>query len=147
MSRSSLSVFLLVVGLLWTAVVTWFFLVVGGASELTIAYLGKTLLWYSWLFVGPFLLLVGATLSLIGAHQTAGSILSVVGCLILDLLVGYQSLAMLKNLSDPLIMKPLYGEWACAIILTVMANAGAIQLYSEFSGSFEIEQLKKLRRY
>jgi hypothetical protein len=128
MTRSSISIFLLVVGLLWAAVVSWFFVAVGGAGELTMSYLGKALLWYSWLFVGPLLLIVGAVLSL-GTHQKAGSILSLVGCAILTLMVGFQSVSMLKDLADPLIMKPPYGKWAAGIILTLLADAGALQLY------------------
>jgi hypothetical protein len=57
------------------AVVSWFFLVMGGAAALDPAYLGKALLW----FVGPLLLIAGAILTLIGGHQKAGSILSLVG--------------------------------------------------------------------
>jgi hypothetical protein len=130
MTRSSISIFLLVVGLLWAAVVSWFFVtlvLLGGAPNL--AYIAKALLWYSWLFVGPLLLIAGAILSLMGTHQRAGSVLSLVGCAILTLMVGYQSLAMLKDLSDPLIIKPPYGKWVFGIILTLLADAGAVQLY------------------
>lgn len=128
MSRSSISILLLVVGLLWAGVVSWLFVALGGAGELTMAYLGKALLWYSWLFVGPLLLIAGAALSL-GTHQRAASILSLVGCAILTLMVGYQSLSMLKDLADPLIMKPPYVKWSVGVILTILADAGAIQLY------------------
>jgi hypothetical protein len=128
MTRSSISMFLLVVGLLWAAIVSWTFLALGGAAELTFAYLSKTLLLYSWMFIGPLLLIAGAILSL-GTHRRVGSILSLIGCAILTVMVGYQSISMLRDLADPLIMKPPYGKWAMGIILTLLADAGAVQLY------------------
>jgi hypothetical protein len=129
MTRYSISIFVLVVGLLWAAVVSWFFVAVGGAGELTPAYLGKALLWFSWLFVGPLLLIAAAVLTLVGTHQKAGSILSLVGCLILTVMVGYQIPSVLHDAADPLIMKPPYGKYAIAVILTLLADAGAVQLY------------------
>ena len=129
MTRSSISIFVLVVGLLWAAIVSWFFVMVGGAGELTPAYLGKALLWFSWLFVGPLLLIAGAILSLMGTHQKAGSILSLVGCFILTVIVGCQIPSMLHDAVDPLIMKPPYGKYAIAVTLTLFADAGAVELY------------------
>ena|SRR2546425_4058730 len=129
MSRSSISIFVLVVGVLWAAVVSWFFVGVGGAANLNPAYVGKALLWFSWLFVGPLLLIAGAILTLMGTHQKVGSILSLVGCLILTVMMGYQTLSALHDAADPLIMKPPYGEYAIAVILTLLADAGAMQLY------------------
>ena len=70
MTRSSISVFLLVVGLLWAGVVSRLFVMFGGVSDL--AFIGKALLWYSWMFVGPLLLISGAVLTLIGTHHKAG---------------------------------------------------------------------------
>jgi hypothetical protein len=75
-----MAIFVLVVAPLCAAVVSWFFVAAGGLAALNPAYLGKALLWFSWLFVGPLLLIAGAILTLIGAHQKAGSILSLVGC-------------------------------------------------------------------
>jgi hypothetical protein len=130
MTRSSIiSIFLLVVGLLWAAVVSWFFVMVGGAGELTPAYLGKALLWFSWLFAGPLVLIIGALLALVGTNQKVGSILSLVGCVVLTVMVGYQTLSTLHDLSDPLVMKPSYRAYAMAVVLTLLADAGAVQLY------------------
>ena len=116
--------FLVAVGLLWTAVVSWLFVMFGGLSDL-----GKALLWYSWMFVGPALLIGGAVLTLIGTHRKAGSILSLVGCLALTLMVGYETVEMLRDLADPLIMRPPYGLYGIAVVLTLMADAGAVHLY------------------
>jgi hypothetical protein len=127
MTRSSISIFLLVVALVWTAVVSWFFVMVGGASNL--AYIGKALLWFSWLFVGPLLLLAGAIVMLTGTYQKVGSILSVVGCFILTVMVGYQTLSMLLDAANPLIARPPYAAYVIVMILTLLADAGAVRLY------------------
>jgi hypothetical protein len=129
MTRSSISIFVLLVGLLWAAVVSWFFVAVGGAANLNPAYISKALLWFSWLFVGPLLLMAGAILTLTGTYQKVGSTLSLLGCLILTIMVGYQTVSALHDAADPLIMKPPYGKYAIAVILTLLADAGAVQLY------------------
>ena len=129
MTRSSISIFLLVVGLLWAAVVSWFFVALGGAGELTPAYLGKSLLWFSWLFLGPLLLIAGAVLTLLGTHQRAGSILSSLGCVILTVMVGYQIISAVHDAADPLIAKPPYGLYAIAVVLTFLSDAGAVRLH------------------
>ena len=127
MTRSSISIFLFVVGLLWAIVLSWLFVMFGGLSDL--AFIGKALLWYSWMFVGPLLLISGAVLTLIGTHRRAGSIVSLVGCFILTLMVAYQSVEMLRDLANPLIMRPTYGLYAIAVAATLMADAGAVHLY------------------
>src|SRR5450432_2122035 len=127
MTRSSISIFLVVVGLLWTAVVSWLFVMFGGLSDL--AFVGKALLWYSWMFVGPLVVISGAVLTLRGTHRKAGAILSLVGCLVLTLTVGYQTVEMLRDLADPLIARPPYSLYAIAVVLTLMADTGAVQLY------------------
>jgi hypothetical protein len=128
MTRSSISIFLLCVGLLWAAIFIWTFLALGGAAELTFAYLSKTLLMYWWMFIGPLLLIVGATLSF-GTHSRIGSILSFIGCAILTVFVGYQIRSVLQDLRDPLIMRPPWGLYTFGVILTLLADAGAVQLY------------------
>jgi hypothetical protein len=124
MTRPSISIFLLVVGLLWAAIVLWFLVATGSM----VADIRGTLLSYSWLFIGPLLLIVGAVLSL-GTHHRAGSILLLIGCAILTVTVGYQSISMLKGFADPLIPNPHYGIWAVGVILTLLSDVGAVQLY------------------
>jgi hypothetical protein len=127
MPRSSISFFLLAVGLLWAAIVSWTFIALGGAAEVTVAYLSKTLLVYSWMFIGPLLLISGALLALGTRHRT-GSTLAVIGCAILTVMVGYQFFSVLRDLRDPLIMRPPWGLYGFGIILTLLADAGAVQL-------------------
>jgi hypothetical protein len=130
MTRSSISIFLLVVGFLWLAVVTWFFVMMGGIEQLTFAYISKMLLFFSWLFIGPLLLIVGAIL-LLGTHQRTGSILSLIACAILTLMVGYQVVSSVHDLADPLIAKfySYYALEAIAVVLALLADAGAVQLF------------------
>ena len=116
------------VGLLWAAVDSWLFIALGGAGEPTFAYMAKALSWYWWLFIGPLLLMVGAVLS-VGSHQRAGANLSLIGCAVLTVMVGYQSISMLRDLADPLIMKPDYGKWALGVVLTLLADVGAVWIY------------------
>src|ERR1035441_3948171 len=107
MIRSFISIFVLVVALLWAAVVSWTFLALGGASLLNLTYIGKALVWFGWLFVGPLLLMTGAILTLMGTHERRGSILSLIGCFILTVMVGYQTFWVLAALADPF----LGGGW------------------------------------
>jgi hypothetical protein len=127
MTRSSISIFLLAVGLLWAAVASWLFVMFGGVSDL--AFMGKALLFYSWMFVGPLVLISGAVLTLIGTHHKMSSIVSLVGCFILTLMVGYETVEMLRDLADPLIARPPYGLYAIALASTLLADAGAVHLY------------------
>jgi xanthosine utilization system XapX-like protein len=69
-------------------------------------------------------------------RQKAGSILTLVGCTILTVMVGYQILSALRDIADPLIMKPPYGVYAIAVVLTLLADAGAVQLYRMASLAF-----------
>ena len=129
MTRHSISIFLLVVGLLRIGLVSWLFVALGGAANLNPAYIGKALLWYSWLFVGPLLLIVGAVLVMMGTRHRTGPVLSLVGCIILTLMVGYQIVSVLHDAADPLIAKPPYAEYAIVVILTLLADGGVMQLY------------------
>ena len=128
LKRSPILIFLIVLGLLWASLDLVTFLALGGADELTVAYLSKSLLLYSWMLVGPLLLIVGVILSF-GSRQILGSILSMAGCVILTIMVGYLSISMFKSLADPLIARPPYGQWAVGVILTLLADVGAVQLY------------------
>jgi hypothetical protein len=112
---------------MWAGVVSWLFVMFGGVSDL--AFIGKALLWYLWMFVGPLLLISGAVLTLIGTQHKAGSIVSLVGCFIVTVMKGYLTVETLRDLADPLIMRPPYGLYAIAWALILMADAGAVHLY------------------
>jgi hypothetical protein len=64
-----------------------------------------------------------------GAYSRAGAVSALLGRLNLTAMVGYQGLQMLHNAAAPLVVRPSYGENAIAVLLTLMADAGAVQLY------------------
>jgi hypothetical protein len=122
------SIFLTLVGLLWVAVVIWFFLMMGGLEVLHFAYLGKAVLWYGWMFVGPLSLLVGPLLYAKARYRMAASVLLGVGCLILSAEVGWILLSVIHDLADPLIAKPPYNLYATGLILTSLADICTVLL-------------------
>jgi hypothetical protein len=129
------SIYLTLVGLLWAAVVTWFFLMTGGLEVLHFAYLGKAVLWYGWMFVGPLFLLVGPFLYARARYQMAASVLLGIGCLILSTEVGWILLSVIHDLADPLIMKPPYGLYASGLILTALADICTVLLIRRWRNS------------
>jgi hypothetical protein len=132
MTRSSISIFLLVVGLLWGLFVSGLVAVLGGflgnAPPSDPVVIGKGLLSVWWLFAGPLLLTGGAIWALRGIHPKAGAISALVGCVILTALVAYQTVHLLHDAADPLIKQPPYGEYAIVAILTLLADVGVVQL-------------------
>jgi hypothetical protein len=44
-------------------------------------------------------------------------------------MMGYQTFGALHDLADPLIMKPPYELYASAVTLTLLTDAGAVQLF------------------
>ena len=122
------SVFLTLVGLLWMAVVAWFFLMTGGLEILHMAYLGKALLWYGWMFIGPLILLVAPLLYAKVRYRMAAWILLGVGCVILSVEVGWILLSVIHDLADPLIAKPPYILYSSGFILTALADICTVLL-------------------
>jgi hypothetical protein len=123
----SLCICLLLVGVLWALFVVWMYLALSGIAEpISVT---RVVLYFGVLLLGPLILLVGPILVLTGRHPKTGAILAVVGCVILTITVGYQVPSVLHDLRDPLIMRPPWGLYAVAIILTLLADAGAVQVY------------------
>jgi hypothetical protein len=134
MTTRSISIFLLVVGLLWGLIVTGLFALLGGffgnnpPHDPVLISKGFLSVW--WMFIGPLLMVVGSILVLRDAHSRVGTLSALVGCLVLTVIMGYQIVQMLHNASDPLIAK-WYGLDViyAVVILTLLADAGAVQLY------------------
>lgn len=122
------SIFLTLLGLLWMAIVTWTFLMMGGLEVLHLDYLGKAVLYYAWMFVGPLLLLVGPLLYARARYRTAAAFLIGVGCLILSAEVGWILLSVIHDLADPLIMKPPYILYGGGVVLTALADICSVLL-------------------
>lgn len=131
----SISIFLLVVGLLWGLIATGLIALFGGFFGNNPPHdpvlIAKGLLPIWWMFVGPLLMVVGSILVLRDAHSRVGTLSALVGCLALTIIMGYQIVQMLHDASDPLIAKSygLYAIFVVAAILTLLADAGAVQLY------------------
>jgi hypothetical protein len=125
--------FLLAIGLVWGTALLGFLALLSGffGSSPPWHYLGKFLLFSSWLWVGPLLLVAGAYWGLRGGQQKA-SILSIwAGCFSLTAMVLYQIVALLHDAADPLIMKPTLGLLAFHIfilLLAVLADSTAFRL-------------------
>jgi hypothetical protein len=79
-TESSISIFLLAVGLISAAVISLIFFSMG-------KFPGAEQLWVFIVFIGPLLLITGAVLSL-RTHRRAGLTLSLIGCAILTVMVG-----------------------------------------------------------
>ena len=120
--------FLSLMGLLWTPIVIWVFLMAGGLSLLHFAYLGKAILWCGWWFVGPLFLIAGPLLYSKRKYRMFAAILLGVGCTILSAEVGWILQSVIQDLADPLIARPPYGLYASGLVLTVLTDICAVQL-------------------
>jgi hypothetical protein len=135
MTTRSISIFLLVVGLLWGLIVTGLFALLGGFfgnnPPHNSVLIGKALLSVWWMFLGPLLLIVGAVCTLRGVYPRPGAIAALAGCLRLTGTMVYQIAQVLHDAADPLIAKSygLYVLYAIAAVLALLADAGAVKLY------------------
>ena len=136
MTTRPISIFLLVVGLLWGLIVIGLLALFGGffgnAPPHDLALIGKGLLSVWWMFIGPLLIVVGSVLVLRDAHSRSGTLSTLAGCLILTIIMGYQIIQILHDAFDPLIGKSSYSLnviYAVAVILTLLADAGAVRIY------------------
>ena len=134
MTTRSISILLLVVGLLWGLIVTGFFALAGGFfgnnPPHNPALIGKGLLSAWWMFIGPLLMVVGSALVLRNAQSRVGALSTLAGCLVLTISMGYQIVLMLRNASDPLVGKSygLDAIYVVVMIVALLADAGAVQL-------------------
>ena len=123
----SLSTYLLLVGIVWGLFVVWMYLALSGiADPISVT---RVVLYFVVLLLGPLLLIAGPILVLSGRHPKAGAILAMVGCIILTITVAYQVPSVLHDLHDPLVMKSPWWLYAGPIILTLLADAGVVQVY------------------
>jgi hypothetical protein len=119
-----LSICLILVGFVWALGVGWMFLVLSGIAE-PISFV-TTSLYYMKLLVGPMLLIVGPILVLNGSQAKLGAVLTMIGCAILTVLVGYNTIG---DFHTPLLQaKPPYIFDACVAILTLAVDFAAFRL-------------------
>lgn len=126
-----LPVVLIVVGIVWGLANLWFHLVMSGIAEpvCRACAIGAILF-------GPFLLILGALFVLIGWHAKVGAIMTLVACGILTLFVAYGTSGFFHI--EPLQPKPdmtNYAVFAAMIIITLLADAGAVRLFQLVSSA------------
>jgi hypothetical protein len=109
----ALSVCLLLIGITWTGLMGWLYLISG-----VIVFVG--------LLLGPMTLIVGPILILAGWHTRLGAIVTLVGSAIVTIYMGYGLIGILHV--EPLQVRPPYVLYASMTIITLLADAGAIWL-------------------
>lgn len=135
MTTRSVSIFLLVVGLLWSLIVTGLLALMGGFFGNNPPHnpvlIGKGLLSVWWIYIGPLLMVVGSVLVLRDAQSRVGPLSTLAGCLVLTITIGYQIVEILRTAFDPLAAKSysLDPIIVVAVIVTLLADAGAVRLY------------------
>jgi hypothetical protein len=130
----SISIFLLIVRLLWGLIVTGLFALLGGFFGNNPPHnpvlIGKALLSVWWMFLGPLSLIFGAVCTLRGVYPQPGAIAALAGCLMLAGTMVYQIAQVLHD-ADPLVARSygLYVLYAIAAVLALLADVGAVKLY------------------
>ena len=124
-----LSFALIVVGVVWAMALYWAHLVMTGMAELmplsswSIATLVRTALE----LMGPVLLICGPIFVLIGFHRRLGSIVALLGCLLLTaFVVDTMSDLSSGNWSDAKGYLPMF---AFLTSIALLCDVGAIRLY------------------
>jgi hypothetical protein len=119
-----LSIGFLLVGIVWSLALLWTYMVMSGIS--TPVSFTALASYYGPMLIGPMLLIVGAILVLTGFHPKMGSILTIIGCTILTILVGYSTAQDLHP--EPLQMRPSYGIDLFLIIVALLSDWAAFRL-------------------
>ena len=120
-----ISIFFMIIGLLWDfLLVSAVFMMTGIAEPISVLYTGAYFLGQ---FIGPLVLIVGATLTLSGSCVKLGAILVMIGCLILSFIVTCTCIESLNV--QPLQAIPPYWIYVLISILTIVADVAAFKLY------------------
>ncbi len=120
-----LSICLLALGIIWAFVVGLIYLTLSSLAEPISAI--RVLLYFGALLLGPLLLIVGPIFVLSESNLRLGAGMSGLGCFILTVLVVYESIEALHT--EPLQAPPPYSVYGAVLLLTLLADVGAIQLY------------------
>jgi hypothetical protein len=117
------------VGILWGLAIYWMDLVMTGItdrmplSSLPIA----TVVGAALVLLGPILLICGPIFVLSSYHLKLGSILTLLGCVVLTVYVGYGVSGLFSmRWADA---KAFFPVFAVVIPITLLCDAGAIRLY------------------
>ena|SRR6266404_3160383 len=109
----TLTLCLLLVGVMWIVVVVWFYLISG-----IVLFLG--------LLVGPLALILGPGLVLVGWHTRLGIVITLIGS---GLVTVYFAYALTELFSEPSTTRPSYIPYVLIGLATLACDIGAITLY------------------
>jgi len=115
---------LLIVGSAWFLFDLWLLLALAGISEPV--SLGRLLLYWGGMFIGPITLISGSSLLLRGTSPKLGTILAVTGCLLFTGFVLYNSFVGMRRV--PLQMPPLYAFYVALLAIMVLADVAAYKI-------------------
>ncbi|WP_263415888.1 hypothetical protein [Terriglobus albidus] len=121
----SLSIYLLLLGIIWALLVGWMYLALSGIAE-PISMM-RVVLYFGGMLIGPLVLIVGSVLVLCGTYAKPGALLALLGCVVLTIFVVYQSLQALHV--EPLQVQPPYLLYVIAVVVALLSDAGAFRLY------------------
>ena len=120
-----LSICLIAFGFLWALVIILLFLAVGAIS-IPVSLI-RTGCYYIGQFVGPVCLVVGPIVVLKGTSSRTGAILAAFGCVILTGIMVNIGISFTHV--DPLEGKQPYGLYTFILLLVILVDAFAVQLY------------------
>ncbi len=128
-----ISIFLLIVGLLWGLFVLGLFALFGGffgnAPPHNPILIVKGLLTAWPMFIGPLLTVVGSILILRDASPRIGALTTLAGCVVLNIAVGNDVIQTLHNLANPLIGKQPYTFDVVMVAVALLTDVAAVKVY------------------
>jgi hypothetical protein len=125
----TISICLLLVGIVWALAVGWIYLSLSTIAEPT--SVAQVIAYYAGLLAGPLILIVGPALVLNGTYAKPGAALAMIGCVVLTIFVVYQSLQAFHV--EPLQVQPPYALYAIVVVLTLLSDVAAVCLYQRVS--------------
>ena len=121
-----ISIFLLVVGVLW-CILAGLYLSVALGGVTSAPRLLVMLLALSWVYIGPLLLIAGAVLSLLSVRQRLGAIFALVGSLTLLLMTILQWVQTVKEVHNPASIPPPNWELVAGALFVILTNVAAMK--------------------
>lgn len=131
----ALSVYFILLGIVWAAVTLWIHLTMTGIAEPISR--ASVFLYFTAMLVGPVLLIAGAVVVLSGRHGKLGAIMTLLGCAILTAYVAYGATGFFH--SEPLEPKKPYDVFSVLIAITLLSDIAAFWLYRLVSSAAVLE--------
>jgi hypothetical protein len=133
MTKRSISLFLLVVGLLWGLIVTGLFALIGGFfgnnPPHDPALIANGLLTAWPMFIGPLLMVIGSIFVMRNTSIKVSTLTTLAGCIVLNIVVGNHVMHTLQDLTNPLIGRRPHAFDIVMVVVALLTDAAAVQLY------------------